>query len=243
MTNDTFGRENEKSDFERRYHLPKHKQFFQDFLNRVPEDLFPYLQVKKFESRQQVISTAVRSDSVYFLMRGKMYAVEERAQSQPYIFSEVYPVDILGDFELFSEMEYSYAAIVAAEYCECISMPAELYLKWISGDAQALFYRTRLLMKLMGSQTAAGRRFFSMDHKTRCVSVLYQYTMPGEDKEVRLSVTREELAGKIGCSLRTCQRIIKELEQEGMILVVRGKIAICPDQRERMGEYLEEGDR
>lgn len=242
MTNDTFGGKMLKGDFEKTYHLSKHRQFFRCFLERVPEDLASYLQLKRFQPGQQVISASTRSKSVYFLMRGKMYAVEERAQNQPYIFAELYPVEIVGDFEIFSEAEYSYASIVAADFCECISMPSDLYLKWISQDAQALFYRTKLLMKQLGNQMSAGRQFFFMDHKTRCVSILFQYMMSEEDKAVKLPVTREVLAGKIGCSLRTCQRIIKELEEEDMIEIMKGKILIRPDQRKRMQAYLE-GER
>lgn len=229
-----------KKELEKRFYLSKYKQFFESFLGRIPESMMPYVHMKVFEPREQVISAIVRSTSVYFLMKGKMYAVEEYVQSQPYIFTELNPIDIVGDFELFSETEYSYATIIAAERCECIAMPSELYLNWVSQDSLALFYRTGLLMKMLGKQTAEERQFFYMDYKTRCVSVLLQHSFSEDIKEKKMTLTREILSGKIGCSLRTCQRIIKELESEDMVHIVHGKIAVSREQHMKMEEYLKE---
>ena len=228
-----------KSDFLANYQLPKYKMFFDDFLDKIPDELFSYLHFREFKPRERIISSAACSESVYFLLKGKLYAVEERIQSQPCIFTELHPIAIVGDFELFSAVGYSYASVMAADFCECISMPSDLYLRWISQNAQALFYRTKFLMKLLGNQMSAGRQFFFMDYTARCVSVLLQYTMAEGGGTARIALTREELAGKIGCSLRTCQRIVKELSGDNMIELVHGKIMVRPEQRSRLKQYLE----
>ena len=116
-------------------------------------------------------------------------------------------------------------------------MPSRVYLNWISGDAGALFYRLGLVMNQLGEQAAAGRQYFFMDCGARCASQILQYAVPeGENFVMRL--TREQLAARLGCSLRTCHRVVEELEREGLLSVRKGKITVDGGQRERLTEYL-----
>lgn len=226
-----------KHEFESRYQRAEHREFYRRFFRRMPESVLPYLYVKKFSYGETVIRSASRSETVYFLMEGKAHAIDDRVQSLPYVFVELYPVEILGDYELFAHRESSYATITAAAPCECIAMPSRVYLNWISGDAGALFYRLGLVMNQLGEQAAAGRQYFFMDCGARCASQILQYAVPeGEDFVMRL--TREQLAARLGCSLRTCHRVVEELEREGLLSVRKGKITVDGGQRERLTEYL-----
>ncbi|HIZ79411.1 MAG TPA: Crp/Fnr family transcriptional regulator [Candidatus Lachnoclostridium stercorigallinarum] len=228
-----------KHEFSARYEETAHREFFRHFFSRIPEELLPYLYIKKFSYGEPMILSAERSKAVYFLMRGRVHAIDDRVQSLPYVFAELFPVEILGDYELFADLDGSYATITAAEFCECIAMPSSVYLKWISGDAKALLYRLRLLIKQMGDQSAAGRRFLFMDYSARCASQVLQYAVP-EGELFVMRMTREQLAAKLGCSLRTCHRVVEGLEKEGLICLRKGKIAVDGGQRERLKQYLEE---
>ncbi len=46
-------------------------------------------------------------------------------QSLLYVFVELYPMEILGDYELFAHRESFYAIITVAP-CECIAMPSQI---------------------------------------------------------------------------------------------------------------------
>lgn len=76
-------------------------------------------------------------------------------------------------------------------------------------NSDALLCRMQTLVRQLGNQTMSDRQYFHMDYETRCVSVLLQTQQPEEDS--RLLLTRDELAGKIGCSLRTCHRLVQHL--------------------------------
>lgn len=167
-----------KQEFEARYTEDRHREFYQNFFCRFPEELLPYLTVRQFSCGETIILSAERSKTVYFLMRGKAYAIDDRVQSLPYVFVELFPVEIMGDYELFSDRDRSYASIAAAESCECIAVPSHLYLRWIVEDAKALFYRLRLLMNQLGEQSAAWRQYFFMDYSARCASQILQYAAP-----------------------------------------------------------------
>ena len=61
----------------------------------------------------------------------------------------------------------------------------------------------------------------------------------GAAELVRLSATRQQMAEELGMSLKTVDRTVSKLRQEGLLTVQRGKICISPDQRERMAERLD----
>lgn len=229
-----------KKEFEQKYGSPKQQEFYREFFSRIPQPLMPYLSVRKFSYGETMILSSDRSKSVFFLMEGRVYAVEDRVQSLPYVFTELTPVEIIGDYELFSRMEGSYATIVAAGDCECVAMPADLYLRWISGDGKALFYRTSLLMNQLGGQAAAGRQYFFLDYVPRCASLLLQYAVPAGNGRFVLPINRESLAARMGCSLRTCHRAVADLKKRGLISLNRGKITVDEKQRERLRSYLED---
>lgn len=228
-----------KQEFEARYTEDRHREFYQNFFCRFPEELLPYLTVRQFSCGETIILSAERSKTVYFLMRGKAYAIDDRVQSLPYVFVELFPVEIMGDYELFSDRDRSYASIAAAESCECIAVPSHLYLRWIVEDAKALFYRLRLLMNQLGEQSAAWRQYFFMDYSARCASQILQYAAP-QGEHYLMGITRERLAARLGCSLRTCHRVVESLEEMGLLTLEKGKITVDAGQREGLKNYLKE---
>lgn len=227
-----------KNVFKERYQRAEHREFYDSFFSRIPDEVLPYLNIKAFLPGEIMIQSVERSQAVYFLMRGKAYAIEDRIQSLPYVFVELHPVGILGDYELFADKDQSYATIAAAEPCECIAMPSSIYLEWISEDSGALFYRIRLLMNQLGEQSAAGRQYFFMDHTARCAVQILQYAVKDGPFYV-MKMTRERLAARLGCSLRTCHRVVEDLERQGLICLRKGKITVSSQQRQQLAEYLE----
>lgn len=227
-----------KKEFEERYGTERYREFREKFFDRIPAEILPYLSVKQFLRGEIMISSAHRSEAVYFLMEGTVRAVDDRVQSLPYVFAELTPVEIMGDYELFSRMEGSYATIVAAADCRCIAMPADLYLQWILRDGEALFYRTSLLMNQLGGQAVASRQYFFLDYGPRCASVFLRYAAPDAREIFVLRISRENLAARMGCSLRTCHRVVGELKKMGLVSVERGKIVADGAQREKLEAYL-----
>ncbi len=223
-----------------RYPQPETQEFLDDFFKDFPEDLYPYLQIKNFSPGETLISSLEVSKSVFILMKGTLYAMENLVQKQPYIFTEFHPVEIVGDYELFAQMSYSYASVLSAGHSECLTLPSDLYLRWISKSPNALYIRIRFLIRQLGTQTSRDRLYFSMDYMTRCIFILI-HSLPSRNS-AGLSIlpdTREELAGKLGCSLRSCHRIIQELASENYISLFHGKITINSHQKKLLLELFE----
>lgn len=216
------------------------RDFVTRFLSDFPDEYQPYLRLRRFAPHEVLISSAAVSRDVFLLLGGTLCAMENRVQNLPFVFAKLYPGAIVGDYELFAQTEESYATILSLQKSVCLRIPADVYLAWISRSPSALLCRLQALVRQLGDQTMSDRKYFYMDYEARCISVLLQ-TQPASpsDDGGRLLLTREELAGKIGCSLRTCHRLVQQLAARRLITLCRGKITLDKAQRGQLQQYLE----
>lgn len=200
-----------------------------------------YLTLQSYPAGQILIEAGAPCGTVYILISGRLQAIEEKAGEVPYGFYDLVPFDIVGDYELFSEDMENYVTVRAKEPSVCLALPACFYLQWISADSAALFFRTKLLMKILSRQLSTNRRFLLMSYEQRCMYVICQEAreIPQSHGLCLLKLNRELLATKAGCSLRTAHRILKEMAERGYLLLTGGKIQLTGDQLERMRKSLD----
>ena len=103
--------------------------------------------------------------------------------------------------------------------------------------ADAWSYVTRLL-----SQTAEARKYLFMDGRERLMLYLIRkYERHGHaDNTCSLKQTRSQMAEEIGFSIKTMDRSIKKLEEEGMLRLEKGKIQVDQSGYLEMKEYIEQ---
>lgn len=201
-----------------------------------------YLTLQTYPAGQLLIEAGASCNTVYILIFGRLHAIEERAGDTPYSFFDLVPFDIVGDYELFSDDTENYVTVRARQLSVCLTLPARFYLQWISSDSGALFFRTKLLMKILTRQLSANRRFLMMSYEQRCIYVICQEArnVPMSQGSCLMKLNRELLAARAGCSLRTAHRVLKELEQRGHLQLTGGKIRLTREQLEAMWSSLDE---
>jgi len=119
-------------------------------------------------------------------------------------------------------------------------MSAKQYVRWMKCDGNALFLRTQKLLYELTIQTRDSRRFFLSTCKER----LFQYLVEWFEKEkqdgICLRKTRDELSNEIGFVVRTIDRNLKKLSNEGYISLRNGKIFVSRKQYEKMKMHLKQ---
>lgn len=208
----------------------------EDFFKQCPPRVQNYLYANRISQGKILINYSMPPNTVYFLLKGRLQILDENAAELPLCFLEVTPFDITGDYEIFSSQKSNISTVTACTDCICLSLPAGIYRTWIKSDAHALFLRTQMLMKQLSTQAHFERRFLYTDYETRCIYLLmaecrYKKSINGQ---TRLSIKREELAVKAGCSLRTVNRIIENLKARDLISLKQGKIQINDSQQEAL---------
>lgn len=214
-----------------------HHSFLKQMFSHCPKDIMDQMQLVHLPKNQNLISTHQSSSAVYILLQGKLAAIEERVVNIRYSFTELNPVDIVGDYELFTEIEGYYVTLQTKEKSILAKLSGAAYLQWMKQDANALFLRTQMMMKELSAQTQLQRQLLFMDNRSRLLLFLIRM-LPANGGV--LTITRETLASQIGCSVRTCNRLISSLSLEGLLTCVHGKVYADKKQLMQIKQKLEE---
>lgn len=231
--------------------------FLQDFFLHCPDSFLPNLMLKSYPANETLISTDDSCSCIYILLKGRLQGIEERVSDTEYRFMEIPAIEIIGDFEIFSQAPARFITLTTLERSLCLIIPAKAYLAWIKEDSHALFIRIQMLVTQWMMQTRSDRKNFFLDNRTRVLQLLYhecsvfpspagpassgkpspsRSSMGGKSPAAGYTVrdTRSMLAARIGCSVRTVNRIVSQLCEEGYISLVHGKIHISPEQLLKM---------
>lgn len=206
---------------------PSHHELLKQLFSHALQEVFDQMQLIHLHKHQNLISTYQSSSAVYILLKGSLQAIEERVVDIPYSFTLLQPVDIVGDYELFTGVEGHYVTLNTMEATVCAKLSAAVYLRWMKNDANALFLRMQMLMKELSTQTQLQRQYLFLDNPTKLLLLLVR-VLP--EQGGRLSMTRDVIAAQIGCSVRTCNRIILSLTKEGLCDCVHGKLQVNRSQ-------------
>ena len=210
--------------------------FLETFLAKAPATLCGSILLQTYPKNHTLMSAGDGCVYVYILLCGRLQAIEERVANEPYSFTEISPIEIVGDFELFTKEAVRAVTLTTLEPSVCLAIPAADYLAWIRQDADALFIRTGMLIRQLAAQTRLERQNLFLDNKTRLLHFLYAECRKKDAPDFPLTIkyTRPEMAGKLGCSVRTVNRTIQALEQRSLLSLRRGKVVITTEQKNRI---------
>ncbi len=226
--------------------------FLQDFFLHCPDSFLSNLMLKSYPANVTLMSTDDSCSHIYILLNGRLQGIEEQASDTEFRFAEISAIEIIGDFELFSQASARFITLTTLERSLCVMIPAKAYLAWIKEDAHALFIRIQMLVTQWMTQTRSDRKNFFLDNRTRLLQLLYHECslahMPedrgasgkdcpprgvmqsGTPFEYKIRDTRSTIAARMGCSVRTVNRVAAQLCDEGYISLVHGKIRVSQTQ-------------
>ncbi len=216
----------------------KQKNFLEDFFKFSPSYIQPVLMLRSYKKGSRLVAAGDSSAHVYILLKGRLEAVEEHVSDAPYHFTEIKALDIVGDYEFFTGKLMRLVTVTTLEDSLCLVIPAAEYMTWLRSDSHALFLRSRMIISQLVAQAQFQRQNLFSDNHTRMLYFLKEQitqavndnTNTGSVYPIRISFTRPEIAAHLGCSVRTVNRTVQELEAENRISLRKGKIYINEQQ-------------
>lgn len=210
-----------------KYIIPQNQlNFLESLFRGCPKNVLDRMSIKSYKANQLLINANDKNNYVFVLLKGRLQAIEEKICSSPYTFTELEPIDIVGDFELFAETDEYLVTLMTIEESVFLRIPSIQYLNWMHSDNNALFLRTQMLMRQLSIQTQLQRQYLFVDNRTKFLLALRNECKKQESYPFIIKDTRESLASKVGCSVRTLNRIILSLQKDNIVSVNHGKILI-----------------
>ena len=185
---------------------------------------------RTYPSKTVIINAGDHSDELYFLVKGSVSVLIEDDDGREIVLSYLNQGDFFGEIGLFDERRERSAWVRAREKCEVASISYER-LKGLSHELPEVLYALlgQMAVRLRDTSRKVHDLAF-MDVAGRVARVLLDLCKQPDAMThpdgMQIRITRQELGRIAGCSREMVGRVLKNLEEEGLISVAGKTIVV-----------------
>lgn len=203
-------------------------------LDHMPESIRQHSTRRTFQPGEIVVRKGDRADHVYLIMAGKLRVSNEFESGQRYTFASLEVPDLMGDLEVLAGQECFAATNEAITECQVLSMTADTFLNWMKMDNDFAVAVARLLAaKMYPTSNEAGRVKFQPS-QDRFEEYLAKRLGDIETDLFILHTSRQQIADDIGTSVKTVNRCVTKMRDDGELALLHGKITLNREQQSRL---------
>ena len=219
---------------------PEDAKKFRTYFETAPADVVNLLSLEKRYADRYLVEEHEPIERIYILLEGQVKAVDFRVKGSAYEYAQFDGVTFLGSLEcLFGEACYM-TNLITLTPCTLVSLPRKVFENWICNDLSALRREMQNMRGTLVEKSRENRMLLLLNGMERLIYLLLKKCRSrGEAREYVLSVNRQELAEQCGSSVKTVNRSMKRLEDEGFLTREGHKVKITQRQYVAMQEYLD----
>ncbi len=184
------------------------------------ERLLEHCHTKRYANGSRIIHAGDPSTTLYYITRGSVSVMIEDETGHEMVLAYLNQGDFFGEMGLFEEEDRS-ALVIARGECEVAEISYAKFRELAANDPEILL----LLAGQMGRRLRATSRkvinLAFLDVAGRVARTLldlaHQPDAMTHPDGMQIRITRQEIAKIVGCSREMAGRVLKELEEQGLI--------------------------
>ncbi len=193
------------------------------------DDFLEHCHRRRYPAKSVIIYAGDQSDVLYYIVEGSVTVLIEDEDGHEIVLAYLNPGDFFGEMGLFGEDSNRSAWIRTRTQCELAEISYSRYRQLAEEDAGILF-------------ALAGQMATRLRHTSRKVSDLAFLDVTGRVARtlldlckqpdamthpdgMQIKITRQEIGRIVGCSREMVGRVLKSLEEQGLI-TARGKTMV-----------------
>lgn len=214
--------------------------YLNEMFRMAPSFIWEHLEIRKTPKDVVFIREYETANSIYILVDGTVRAMEYRILGMQYDFMRFRAPQLFGAMEVILNMERYGTSLVTMTGCTFLVLDMELYRRWIEQDNRAMQMQFRNLLKLFFEQGRKERLLSFLQGRERLFLIFMEEYEVCRDSggKCRIEWTQNRMAACSGLSVRTINRAVKQMSEDGFITYRRGSIQIKEEQYLKMKEYL-----
>lgn len=204
----------------------------QEFLDKIPANLKKIAVPVLFKKNSIVIMKDEPAEYAYFILDGNLALQNEYADGNIYKFSDLGKGVIIADLEVLSGEYKNAATAIAKVDTWMLRVGLSDFERELRTDLEFLYFvASHMAKKMYTSSHGRGMNLYKPG-----VSLITNYLIKYVKKTgffeetVKIQKKRQEISDEIGISIRTVNRAVRELKNEGIISIVKGKITLNKKQ-------------
>ncbi|KFN51359.1 cAMP-activated global transcriptional regulator CRP [Arenimonas composti] len=193
-----------------------------------------YCHRRRYGSRTDVFRPGAQATSLYYVVSGSLSVISEEPDGRELILGYVNAGEFIGEMGLFFAADNRAVVVRTRAPCELAEIPYErlhqLFEGPLAAECPRILYAIGLQLskRLLDTSRKASRLAF-LDVSGRIVRTLNDLCQEPDalthPQGTQIKVSRQELARIVGCSREMAGRVLKQLQEQGM-LQARGKTLV-----------------
>ncbi|MFV0361724.1 MAG: Crp/Fnr family transcriptional regulator [Suipraeoptans sp.] len=223
--------------------LPEdHRAYMNRMFQNAPLSVFESMELKRIKPNSVFVREAKKADNVFILIEGQVQAVEHRIMGNEYNYMQFKAIKVFGAMEILLGFNNFKTTLMTVGECTFLVMKRQQYKQWIENDNNALLMETYSMGRYLLEQARKERLFLFLYGRDRLFLVFSQEyeNYHDIDGNCKLSRSHQDLAESSGLSVRTINRALQSMRNEGYIKYHRGEIRISKSQYAKIVGYLEQ---
>jgi CRP/FNR family cyclic AMP-dependent transcriptional regulator len=188
------------------------------------EDFLRYCRRQDYKSGSQIILAGDVSTSLFFILDGSVSVIVEGDDDHEMVVSYLNPGDFFGEMGLYDEKDGVRSALIQAKTrCELAEISYERFHKIRDQFPDILFAIGKQMMLRLRNTTQKLSDLAFVDVSGRVAHTLLDLCKQPDAMThpdgMQIKITRRELGRIVGCSREMAGRVLKILEDDGLVSV------------------------
>ena len=184
----------------------------------------------RYPAKSTIICAGDKPDILYYILKGSVTVLHEDESGNEIVLAYLNPGDFFGEMGLFDESEGRSAWVRARTECELAEISYPRFRQIAMDDPEILFaLSSQMATRLRNTSRKVGDLAF-MDVTGRIAGTLLELVKQPDAMThpdgMQIRVTRQELGRIVGCSREMAGRVLKNLEEQGLISVAGKTIVV-----------------
>lgn len=184
---------------------------------------------RKYPAKSTIIYAGDESDALYYILKGSVTVMIEDDDGREMIMAYLNEGDFFGEMGLFEDDPSRSAWVKAKTECEVAEISYAKFRQLAREDADILFaVSAQIAGRLRATTRKVGDLAF-LDVTGRVAGTLLDLCKQPDAMThpdgMQIKVTRQEIGRIVGCSREMVGRVLKNLEEQGLVSV-KGKTMV-----------------
>ena len=193
------------------------------------ESFLAHCHRRKYPSKSTIIYAGDDSDALYYITKGTVMVIIEDDDGREMIMAYLNEGDFFGEMGLFDKSANRSAWIRAKTECEVAEISYSKFKQLAKEDADILFAVSAQISGRLRATTRKVGDLAFLDVTGRVARTLIDLCKQPEAMThpdgMQIKITRQEIGRIVGCSREMVGRVLKNLEEQGLIQV-KGKTMV-----------------
>ena len=205
-------------------------------LPRVPskhqhlDDFLTHCHRRRYPARSTLIYAGETSDTLFYLIKGSVSVIIEDSDGREMVMAYLNEGDFFGELGLFDEENPPRTAWVKAKTeCEVAEISYVKFHELVKHDPQLMFQIFRQMANRLSRTTRKAGDLAFLDVTGRVARTLLDLSKEPDAMThpdgMQIKITRQEIGRIVGCSREMVGRVLKDLEEKGLVSV-KGKTMV-----------------